>query len=220
MAAYIIIDNTDHAAWLKSRTYGIGGSDASAIVGLNPYKTNIELFEEKTGRRLPEDISEKPYVKYGTMAEPLIRELFRLDYPEYQVQYHENRILRSKKYPFLQASLDGELPEQFRDKAALEYMKSFSLSDALREGKRLEEMEKVMKERWQAQEKERASQSVQETSAEVSKPDKQEETAKEAVHQAAEQVLHLDFRVWGTRGQLMNLRKYMVENGLKFGKVE
>ena len=30
-----------------------------------------------------------------------------------------------------------ELPERFRDKAALEYMKSFSLSDALREGKRL-----------------------------------------------------------------------------------
>lgn len=113
-----------------------------------------------------------------------------------------------------------DLPERFRDKAALEYMKSFSLSDALREGKRLEEMEKAMEERRQAQEKERASQSVQETSAEVSKPDKQEETAKEAVHQAAEQVLHLDFRVWGTRGQLMNLRKYMVENGLKFGKVE
>lgn len=73
---YTIIDNKDRGQWLKARTYGIGGSDASAIVGMNPYKTNIELFEEKTGRRIPEDISEKPYVKYGNDAEPLIRALF------------------------------------------------------------------------------------------------------------------------------------------------
>ena len=107
--AFTVIDGKNHKEWLKNRTYGIGGSDASAIVGMNPYKTNIELFEEKTGRRIPEDISQKPYVQYGTRAEPLIRELFKLDYPEYQVSYHENRILRSTAYPFLQASLDGEL---------------------------------------------------------------------------------------------------------------
>ena len=49
---YMIIDNADHGEWLQARSYGIGGSDASAILGMNPYKTNIELFEEKTGRRL------------------------------------------------------------------------------------------------------------------------------------------------------------------------
>ena len=59
---FLVIDNADHAAWLKARGYGIGGSDASAILGMNPYKSNIELFEEKTGRLLPEDISDKTYV--------------------------------------------------------------------------------------------------------------------------------------------------------------
>ena len=44
---YKIIENVDHDAWLKARMYGIGGSDASAIVGMNPYKSNIDLFEEK-----------------------------------------------------------------------------------------------------------------------------------------------------------------------------
>ena len=106
-----IIDNADHEMWLKSRTYGIGGSDASAIVGMNPYKSNIDLFEEKIGRSIPPDISDKPYVKYGTQAELLIRKLFELDYPEYKVEYHENRILRCVEYPFLQASLDGELTD-------------------------------------------------------------------------------------------------------------
>ena len=130
---YQIIDNKDHAAWLKARTYGIGGSDASAILGMNPYKTNIDLFEEKTGRRIPEDISDKPYVKYGTEAEPLIRALFSLDYPDYQVEYHENRILRSIRYPFLQASLDGELADPDGRRGILEIKTTNILQSMQRE---------------------------------------------------------------------------------------
>ena len=130
---FLVIDNADHAAWLKARGYGIGGSDASAILGMNPYKSNIELFEEKTGRLLPEDISDKPYVKYGTQAEPLIRLLFILDYPEYQVIYHENRILRSKTFPFMQASLDGELIDSEGRKGILEIKTTNILQSMQRE---------------------------------------------------------------------------------------
>ena len=43
-----------------------------------------------------------------------------MDYPEYQVSYYENRILRSTAYPFLQASLDGELLDQEGRKGILE----------------------------------------------------------------------------------------------------
>lgn len=117
---YEIIYCKNHSDWLKKRSFGIGGSDASAIVGMNPYKSNIELFEEKTGRRIPEDISDKPYVKYGTRAEPLIRALFALDYPEYKVDYHGDRILRCIEYPFLQASLDGELTDKCGRRGVLE----------------------------------------------------------------------------------------------------
>lgn len=120
MLLYKIYDFPDEDAWLKGRMNGIGGSDASAIVGMNPYKTNIELFEEKTGRRIPEDISEKPYVIYGKKAEEHIRELFRLDYPEYQIEHHESRILQSIEYPFMQASLDGELTDQSGRRGILE----------------------------------------------------------------------------------------------------
>lgn len=119
-AAYRIYDFHNEQEWLSSRLNGIGGSDASAVVGMNPYKTNIELFEEKTGRRVPEDISEKPYVIYGKKAEEYIRELFRLDYPEYQVEHHEFRILQSLSHPFMQASLDGELTDQEGRRGILE----------------------------------------------------------------------------------------------------
>ncbi len=95
--------------WLEERKKGIGGSDAATILGLNPYKDNIRLWEEKTGRRKAEDISEKEYVKYGTNAEDLLRELFKLDYPQYEVKHDEYTIIKHPKYPFLFASLDGTL---------------------------------------------------------------------------------------------------------------
>lgn len=95
--------------WLEERKKGIGGSDASAIIGMNPYKTNIELWEEKTGKKEAEDISEKEYVKYGTYAEEYLRELFKLDFPEYDVRHEENTIIKHPIYPFLFASLDGQL---------------------------------------------------------------------------------------------------------------
>lgn len=95
--------------WLLERKTGIGGSDASAIVGLNPYKNNIELWEEKTGKRQAEDISEKPYVKYGTDMEPILRESFKIKHPEFIVTHDENTIIKHQKYPFIFASLDGKL---------------------------------------------------------------------------------------------------------------
>lgn len=98
--------------WLKERQKGIGGSDAAVILGLNPYKNNIRLWEEKTGKVQAEDISDKPYVKYGTQAEDLLRELFKLDFPQYEVSHDENTIIKHPKYPFLFASLDGQLVDK------------------------------------------------------------------------------------------------------------
>ena len=105
--------------WQKNRTR-IGGSDASAIVGLNPYKSNIDLWMEKTGQVIPEDISDKPFVKYGTNAENHLRELFKLDFPQYQTEYIENNMFLNDKYPWAHASLDGWLTDQDGRKGILE----------------------------------------------------------------------------------------------------
>lgn len=101
----------DRDEWLQHRSR-IGGSDAAAILGMNPYRTNIELWQIKTGQLIPEDISDKPFVKYGTQAEMHIRGLFRLDFPEYQVEYIDNNMYFNDKYPFAHASLDGWLTDQ------------------------------------------------------------------------------------------------------------
>lgn len=101
----------NRAEWLKNRTR-IGGSDAAAIVGMNPYMSNVELWEIKTGITTQRDISEEPYVKYGTEAEQHLRELFKLDFPEYEMHYVENNMWTNDKYPFSHASLDGWLIDQ------------------------------------------------------------------------------------------------------------
>lgn len=98
--------------WLKVRKSGIGASECSAIVGMNPYMTNIQLWEYKTGLKELEDISDKPYVQYGIQAEKYLRGLFALDFPQYKVGYKDFDIVRNKKYPFIFATLDGRLIEK------------------------------------------------------------------------------------------------------------
>ena len=95
--------------WLKERALRIGGSDASAVLGLNPYRTNLELWQIKTGQLIPEDISDKPYVRFGTEAERYIRELFKLEHPQYKVFYEENNLWVNDQYPFGHHSADGWL---------------------------------------------------------------------------------------------------------------
>ena len=97
--------------WLQARGKRIGGSEASAVVGLNPYMSNTDLWSIKTGRREAEDISDKPYVRYGHDAEPLLRELFKLDFPDYKVGYVDNNLFLNSRYPWAHASLDGWLED-------------------------------------------------------------------------------------------------------------
>ena len=106
--------------WLKNRKNGIGGSEISAVIGCNPYLTNVELWELKTGKKQPEDISDKPFVKYGTNAEYHLRELFKLDFPEYSVEYIENNSFKNDRYSWALASLDGWLTDQEGRKGILE----------------------------------------------------------------------------------------------------
>lgn len=107
-------------AWLERRKDSIGGSEAACIVGMNPYMNNVELWEYKTGRKQPEDISDKPYVKYGTEAEQYLRALFALDYPGLTVCYEPDNYWTNSDFPFAHASLDGWLIDQNGRKGILE----------------------------------------------------------------------------------------------------
>lgn len=99
--------------WLQARLAGIGASEASAIVGCNPYMSNTDLWKIKTRRKVAPDISSNAHVVYGHAAEAPIRELFALDYPEYEVSYGGNfDMVHNPEHPWLFATLDGRLVER------------------------------------------------------------------------------------------------------------
>lgn len=106
--------------WLKQRYRSIGGSDAACLLGMNPYMSNVELWEIRTHRRKRDDISDIPFVKYGIEAEEHLRELFKLDFPEYSVEYVENNLWINDRYPFAHASLDGWMTDEDGRKGILE----------------------------------------------------------------------------------------------------
>ena len=120
----------NHESWLKNRKKYLGGSDVSCILGLNPYKTNVQLYREKKGLVEPDDLSDNPLVAYGTQAEEHIRALFTLDHQELKVEYIPNNSWRNTDYPFAAASLDGWLTEKETGRKGILEIKTATITSA------------------------------------------------------------------------------------------
>lgn len=97
--------------WLQVRRSGIGSSDAAAAVGLNPYKSQLELWMEKTGRggALPQvDPNDETSPMYwGTLLEPIVAAHYckRTGNRVRKV----NAVLQHPTYPWMLANLDREV---------------------------------------------------------------------------------------------------------------
>lgn len=88
--------------WLQLRKSGIGGSDASAILGFNKWKSAFQLYIEKTSDFVEEIDNE--FVYWGNVLEDLVAQEF-VKRTEKKVQ-RVNRMLRHPDYPFMTANLD------------------------------------------------------------------------------------------------------------------
>ena len=66
--------------WLEVRKTGIGSSDAAAAVGLNPYKSALELWLEKTGKdgNLPaiDPMDDSHPTFWGSLLEPTVAAVY------------------------------------------------------------------------------------------------------------------------------------------------
>lgn len=99
------ITTTDRADWLKTRRRGIGGSDAGAILGLNPYKSPIEVYYEKRGEIEARDLSRNEAVQWGIQLEDIVARRYQMEHKTVKVM-RERGTLQSKTYPFMLANLD------------------------------------------------------------------------------------------------------------------
>nr|WP_304318127.1 YqaJ viral recombinase family protein [Bifidobacterium catenulatum] len=100
------------AAWLKSRSHGVGGSDMSTILGLNKYASPYDLWLEKTKRVKPKDISDNWAIVRGKTMELELRRRFKAQHPEMIVTNGTDMQFISREKPYLRASLDGILQRE------------------------------------------------------------------------------------------------------------
>ena len=102
----------DRQAWLSIRQSGIGSSDAAAAVGLHPYKSQLELWMDKTGRQV--DIKEPSRdeqltspLHWGQVLEPIVADHYA-QHTGHRVQ-RVNAILQHVEHPWMLANLDREI---------------------------------------------------------------------------------------------------------------
>ena len=61
--------NMSRAEWLAARKAGIGGSDAAAIIGLNPFSSPLTVWADKTSADEPQEESESEAIWLGNVLE-------------------------------------------------------------------------------------------------------------------------------------------------------
>lgn len=68
-------------AWHRQRGVGIGSSDASAVCGVNPYKTALEVYLHKVaGAPATGRLSDEPAIRFGLILEPAVARAYELQY--------------------------------------------------------------------------------------------------------------------------------------------
>jgi putative phage-type endonuclease len=110
-AALRLVDTRtlDRSQWLEVRQGGIGSSDAAAAVGLNPYKSQLELWLEKTGRGAAKEettgMDDPCY--WGTLLEPYVATAYQQKTGR-KVR-RVNAVLQHPTFNFMLANLDREV---------------------------------------------------------------------------------------------------------------
>lgn len=103
--------------WLRYRKQGIDGSDVSCLLGINKWKSEIELWMDKTNQ-INEVQEETEIQKWGHIMEPVIRNHFAeiTGKPVVQIE----AILQHPYYPYMLADVDGVTVDEDGNPAILE----------------------------------------------------------------------------------------------------
>ena len=94
--------NMSHEVWLEHRQKSIGGSDASAIIGLNSYRSAYTVWADKLGKIPPKEDNEA--MRLGRDLEDYVVKRFT-EATGKKVK-RENNIIINPNYPFAHANVD------------------------------------------------------------------------------------------------------------------
>lgn len=104
MTAQVLVNtaNMDRQEWLEWRRKGIGGSDASAILNLNPYQSAFDVYAEKLG--IKEEQPDNEALRQGRDLEDYVA--FRFSEATGKKVRRRNAILQHPDYPWMLANVD------------------------------------------------------------------------------------------------------------------
>jgi putative phage-type endonuclease len=94
--------NLTREEWLAERQKGIGGSDIPAILGIDRFRTPLDVFLEKTNRSQTED---NKYMYAGRKLEPVIADMFH-DQTGYNVIIPDKQFYIHPENQLFRASID------------------------------------------------------------------------------------------------------------------
>lgn len=95
-----------HEEWLEYRRKGIGGSDAGAICGLNPWRTAIDVYVDKTKEKVDE-IADNEAMRVGRDLEEYVAQRF-IEATGKKV-HKVNAIMQHDEYNFMLANVDRKI---------------------------------------------------------------------------------------------------------------
>lgn len=98
----IPLSGADNTGWLRLRKSGIGGSDAGAICGVNPFSSAMKVFKDKTSEEIEEQDNEA--IRIGHDLEDYVAQRF-MEATGLKVR-KSNFMYRSKEHPFMIADVD------------------------------------------------------------------------------------------------------------------
>lgn len=97
---------TEDIEWYEQRLNGIGGSEASVVLGINPWQNRLQLYNKKVERKIDLSSSDNIRFKLGHILEPLIAE----EYTKMTGRVLETRPQKTHPlYPFINGNIDREI---------------------------------------------------------------------------------------------------------------
>lgn len=116
----------DTEEWLEGKFQGIGGSEAGIVLGLNPWKSKLELWNEKVTKTRHLDPYADVRLKLGNILEPFVAE----EYSKMTGRKLEKRGQKiHPKYKFILGNIDREIVNDPKGPGILEIKTKNAFTD-------------------------------------------------------------------------------------------
>lgn len=117
------IDQYPNEEYALLRKDGLGTSDSSIVLGVNPYTTRSELIAQKCRDYLTEDekaVGDKPAVIKGRELEPFIISKHSQIIGKHIIKPID--MYKSKEFPYIKFNYDGVIDKEYREDGTYQYI--------------------------------------------------------------------------------------------------